>query len=82
MTFVPFGDDQQSLGVDDLTFENNVDRLAIYGSINIERDQAGLKKALALQQMINQLVTTLQAQADLPEKIEIIAAKQVKNPFL
>lgn len=82
MTFKAFEKDGQSFSVGDLTFENNVDRLAIYGSVNIEKDRAGLKKAIELQHILNDLVATLNAETDLPEAIEKLAVKQVKNPFL
>lgn len=82
MTRKTFDKDGQSFSLDNLTFETNVDRVAIYGSVNIDKDQTGLKKALELQQVINDLVSSLQQQPDLPEKIEQAVVRQVKNPFL
>ena len=61
MTFQAFADDCSSYTLGNLTFENNADYLSVYGDIQIQRDQQGLQQLLALQQIINQAVTDLQA---------------------
>ena len=81
MSFKPFADATSSYELDDLTLENNEDRVALYGSLNISRDEAGLAKAKQLQQLCNELVSYLEQVPDLPKHIEIIAAKSVNNPF-
>jgi hypothetical protein len=43
----PLSSDAASIPVGDLTIENGNDRIAIYGSLNITRDQAGLQLAQA-----------------------------------
>ena len=60
MTFQAFADDCSAYTLDNLTFENNADRLAIYGDIQIQRDQQGLQQLLALQSLINQAIMALQ----------------------
>lgn len=80
MSFKAFNDSTASLDIGGLTLENNTDRVSIYGSLNIGRDRQGLAQAKQLQNIINEMVTTLEQQ-DLPAQIETFAAKQVKNPF-
>ena len=82
MTFLAFADDCSSYTLDNLTFENNADRLAIYGDIQIQRDQQGLQQLLALQSLINQAVIALQADATLPEQLPSAKHTEIDNPFL
>ena len=82
MTFLAFADDCSSYTLDNLTFENNADRLAIYGDIQIQRDQQGLQQLLALQSLINQAVIALQADATLPEQLPAAKHTEIDNPFL
>ncbi len=81
MSFKAFQDDTSSIDIGDLTFENNDQRVAIFGSLNIGCDQQGLAQAKQLQTIINHMVAYLQQQ-DLPEQIEAFTPKNVKNPFL
>ena len=82
MTFLAFADDCSSYTLDNLTFENNADRLAIYGDIQIQRDQQGLQQLLALQSLINQAVIALQADDTLPEHLPAAKHTEIDNPFL
>ncbi|XID74773.1 hypothetical protein ACF3NA_09700 [Alkanindiges sp. WGS2144] len=81
MSFRPFEDNTASFAIGDLTFENNDERVSMYGSMNIGRDQQGLAQAKKLQAIINDMVAYLEEQ-DLPEQVEIFSAKMVRNPFL
>ena len=82
MTFQAFADDCSAYTLDNLTFENNADRLAIYGDIQIQRDQQGLQQLLALQSLINQAIMTLQADEALPEQLPASIHNEINNPFL
>ena len=82
MTFQAFADDCSSYTLDNLTFENNADYLSVYGDIQIQRDQQGLQHLLALQQIINQAVTDLQADAALPAQLAAVPVNEIDNPFL
>ena len=82
MTFQAFADDCSSYTLDNLTFENNADRLAIYGDIQIQRDQQGLQQLLALQSLINQAIMALQADEALPEQLPASIHNEINNPFL
>ena len=82
MTFLAFADDCSSYTLDNLTFENNADRLSVYGDMQIQRDQQGLQQVLALQSLINQAVIALQADDTLPEQLPAAKHTEIDNPFL
>lgn len=79
--FAPFANETQTLAVADLTVENRIDSVALYGSIDITRDHAGLANALELQSLIDAVVKALQADPQLPLAIPIAPVKTVSNPF-
>ena len=77
----PFANESDSLQIDDLTIENRTDRVSIYGSIDITRDQKGLATARLIADLLESIVARL-SQEDLPESLpppENIDV--VKNPF-
>ena len=82
MTFLAFADDCSSYTLDNLTFENNADRLSVYGDMQIQRDQQGLQQLLALQSLINQAVIALQADDTLPDPLTAANHNEIDNPFL
>jgi hypothetical protein len=80
--FQPFADDAQSLSLGDLTIENGTDKVSIYGSIDVTRDKAGLKKARELKVVLDALVRTLSQNKALPAEVPAPETpQQVKNPF-
>ena len=78
--FRPFKNEADSVEIGDLTIENRVDRVSIFGSIDITKDKMGLSVALELKSILDEVLAELQS-ADLPEKIEIKAPETVPNPF-
>ena len=80
--FKAFENGTESHAIHDLTIENDVDRVNIYGNLQITKDQAGLKAALALQAIMNQLVQQRQSESDLPEHIQNNESDEIENPFL
>lgn len=79
--FKPFEHGDESSAIYDLTLENQVDCVSLYGNLQITKDQAGLKAAKALQSFINEVVMVLEAQS-LPEQIERKPEQEIENPFL
>ncbi len=78
----PFADDAASVTVDKLTIENGTDRLALYGSLDITRDKAGLRHALALKAILDQAVQALSVDPALPDQPPPAEKpKTVRNPF-
>ena len=79
-TFKPFANEADSLTVDQLTIENRLDRVSMYGTLQITRDKAGLKMAQELKALIDAAVKTLKAE-ELPEHVKLTKPDQVDNPF-
>jgi hypothetical protein len=79
--FKPFENGDESSAIYDLTLENQVDCVSLYGNLQITKDQAGLKTAKALQSFINDVVAALEKQ-ELPEQIERQPEQEIENPFL
>ena len=64
-----------------LTVENRLDRVQIYGQIDITKDKEGYERALDLKRQIDAIVNVLKRE-DLPDKVSIDnAPKEVNNPF-
>jgi hypothetical protein len=81
MKLQPFDNETQSISLGDLTIENRLDQLEIYGSLRITRDQAGLALALQFKQLIDDTVAHLQQAQDLPAQLSTKPTDQVDNPF-
>ncbi|MEN8320914.1 hypothetical protein [Acinetobacter junii] len=79
--FKPFETGNESSSIYDLTLENQVDCVSLYGNLQITKDQVGLKAAKALQQLINDVVTSLEKE-ELPAQIERKPEQEIENPFL
>lgn len=80
-TMTPYSNDAASIQIDELTVENNPDRVAVYGSVQLTKDKIGLKHARELKAIIDAVVTSLEADNHLPDKITIKPGDQVDNPF-
>ncbi|MEQ1230060.1 hypothetical protein U4959_15175 [Acinetobacter junii] len=79
--FKPFETENESSSIYDLTLENQVDCVSLYGNLQITKDQVGLKAAKALQQFINDVVIALEKE-QLPAQIERKPEQEIENPFL
>lgn len=82
MMFKPFENGVESHSIHDLTVENDVDRVSIYGNLQIGKDQSGLETARALQAYVNAIVIELEQTKNLPQKIETQSENEIENPFL
>ncbi len=78
-----FENESDVITLQDLSIENRLDRISIFGSLDITHDQAGLALALQLQTLVDGIVCTLQQQkAELPEQVPPpTPAEDVDNPF-
>ncbi|WP_130803713.1 hypothetical protein [Acinetobacter ihumii] len=79
--FKPFEQGNQSSSIHDLTLENQLDCVSLYGNLQITKDQAGLKTAHVLQSFVNSIVAELEKQP-LPENIQLKSEQEIDNPFL
>lgn len=80
--FKPFEQGTESHSIHDLTLENDLDRVSIYGNLQLTKDQAGLAAAKALQAYLTAIVTQLEQEQELPEKIQSSTENEIENPFL
>ena len=80
--FKPFEQGTESHSIHDLTLENDLDRVSIYGNLQLTKDQVGLAAAKALQAYLNAIVAKLEQEQQLPEKIQSSAENEIENPFL
>jgi hypothetical protein len=76
----PFKNESECLQIGSLTVENRLDRVSIFGSIEITRDKVGLAAARELKSILDLTLTELES-AELPDKVTLKPAKTVKNPF-
>ena len=77
----PFQNESETMRIGELTIENRVDQLELYGSLAITRDQAGLRQALQLKALLEAAISHLQNEKDLPEQVIFKISDAVKNPF-
>lgn len=80
--FKPFQQGNESHAIHDLTLENDLDRINLYGNLQMTHDQAGLVAAKALKAYLDAIVQHLEQQPDLPEHIVHPSADEIDNPFL
>ncbi|MBV5327588.1 MAG: hypothetical protein JZU65_08100 [Chlorobium sp.] len=79
--FSPFKNESDCIQIgDDLTIENRVDRISIFGSIDLTLDKGGLKAARELKAILDMTLTEME-KVELPEKVDIVKPKIVDNPF-
>ena len=79
--FEPFDNEADVLTVGSLSIENRVDRVTLQGEVELTRDKAGLALAKQLQAVLDATVKALEADEALPEAVEVVKARSVKNPF-
>ena len=77
----PFQNESETLQIGELTIENRIDQLELYGSLAITRDKAGLQQALRLKALLDAAVLHLQNVKDLPEQVFFRISDSVDNPF-
>ena len=84
--FKPYSNDDDVLNIqgDALTVSNGTTRVVLNGTLELTRDQRGLKAALALKEAVDAIVASLQAQTNLPAKVKEepdATPGIVQNPF-
>lgn len=80
--FEPYADDSAASAIGGLTLENGRDRVALYGSLDLTRDRAGLEQARQLRALLEEVVRVLESDPALPDAIGPPREPDtVKNPF-
>lgn len=77
----PFEDDGHVRTIGDLSIENGADRIAIHGSLDIERTKDGLAKASALLESLQGIVAALESGEFVEDGPEPVAPTTKPNPF-
>ncbi len=81
-TLKPFADDAAAIAIGELKIENGQDRIALYGSLDLTRDKAGLRHARELAAVLADVVRVLEADTALPDAVAPAETpRTVKNPF-
>lgn len=76
----PFANEADALDIGGLSIESRVDRISIYGSLDITRDRKGLAHAERLKLLVDAIVESMKGE-HLPEAISIKPPEQISNPF-
>ncbi|MFH0710185.1 MAG: hypothetical protein V2A75_08265 [Pseudomonadota bacterium] len=79
--FMAYENEVDSLLIDNLTVENRLDRISIYGSVDLTKDRQGLEFAMKLKRIVDASIDALKRDRNLPDRIDIKTAESVKNPF-
>lgn len=80
--FMPFQNESDTFNMDKLTVENRMDRISIYGSLDITKDKAGLEHAMLLKRLLDATIDELKRDKQLPDHIALKEVDIVNNPFL
>ena len=80
MSFSPFTNESEVLAIGGISIENRLDRVSIFGDLDITRDKAGLEAVQQLRQLLESVELDLRAQT-LPEQIEVEPVIAKSNPF-
>lgn len=79
--FMAYENEAESFQIDELTIENRLDRVTLYGSLDLTKDRHGLEAALRLKRFIDASIDALKRDKNLPDRIETIPSETVSNPF-
>ena len=79
-SFSPYKNESDCIHLGDLTIENRVDRVSIFGSIDLTKDKDGLSMTRELKNIIDQTLAELE-KTELPDRIAVNPAETVENPF-
>jgi hypothetical protein len=82
LNFSPFRNESDAVSLGGLNIENREDHIAIFGTLAITRDRAGLANAKSLKSLLERIIRELETGGDLP--VTVAAAEppvKVKNPF-
>ena len=78
----PFADDGASASIHDLTVENGREQIALYGTLDITCDKAGLETARTLAAYLQAVVRALESRPALPDRLPPAPPPTtVRNPF-
>jgi hypothetical protein len=83
-TINPFANESEGMHIASLAIENRLDRVSIYGELDITKDAIGLERAFVLKHLVNKIFDELMREkhkGTLPEQIIVPEPELVDNPF-
>lgn len=80
-SFMAYENEADSFQIDELSIENRLDRVSIYGSLDLTKDRHGLESALKLKRLIDASIDALKRDKNLPDHLETKPSQSVQNPF-
>lgn len=80
-SFMAYENETDAFQIDSLTIENRLDRISIYGSLDLTKDRHGLESALKLKRIIDASIDALKRDKNLPDQITTVPSESVENPF-
>ncbi|MFJ2987794.1 hypothetical protein ACIPF8_07995 [Collimonas sp. NPDC087041] len=78
--FTPFADESATFAIGKLNVENRLDRVSLFGDLDLTLDARGLEQAKALQALVNQVIGEMEART-LPDVLPTAPVVKVSNPF-
>lgn len=72
VSFMAYENETDSFLINNLTIENKLDRISLYGSLEITKDISGLEHALKLKRVIDAAIDALKRDKQLPESIKTV----------
>jgi hypothetical protein len=84
LPITPFADESIVLQINGLTVENRLDRVALYGSIDLTLDRPGIDMARRLKAVVDAVVEAqeeFEKTGKLPAAVRVDGTKTVKNPL-
>jgi len=83
VTISPFADEAATTAIGGLTVENRLDRVSLYGRLDLTRDRQGLAEARRLRALLAAVVAALKREEGrLPERLgRGLEPERVPNPF-
>lgn len=77
----PYQNEEESIAIDELNVENRLDRISVYGSIDLTKDKTGLARARELKEVLDAVVAALEKEKSLPDHVQLKPTEKVRNPF-
>lgn len=68
--FMAYENETDNFLIDTLTVKNQLDRVSIYGSLDLTKDRRGYEHALKLKRIIDAAIDALRRDKRLPDRIE------------
>lgn len=80
-SITPFENESDCIEIGELTVENRLDRVSLFGSLDITHDREGLALARQLHELLELTLAELEG-AELPDRITLETGDSVENPFV